>query len=152
MSKCYRLLQLVNTAIGAVTPDTVMPLGVQNRSVETVPICQNTFVVTTTANNVIYVKEAGLYKVTYTAYLTVGGAGDIIVNLQVNGVTVQTATVTVAAAGTYLVAFTYVTSTYIVPPLNAPLAINVQLGSTSVALTGGSSVMQVERTYVNQTT
>ena len=149
MNGVYRLLQLVNTAIGAVAVGSAIPLGVQNQSVETVPNCQNTFVVTTTANNVVYVKEAGLYKVAYTAYLTVGGAGDIIVNLQVNGVTVQTATVTVAAAGTYLVTFTYVTSTYKAVPNNAPLAVNVQLGSTSVAVTGGSSVMQVERVYVN---
>ena len=145
----YRLLQLINTAIGPVAAGAAIPLGVQNRAVETVPNCRNTFTVTTTANNVVYVKEAGLYKVTYTAYLTVGGAGDIIVNLQVNGATVQTATVTVAAAGTYLVTFTYVTSTYVALPVNAPLAVNVQLASTSVALTGGSSVMQFERTYVD---
>lgn len=149
MDDNYRLLQLVNTAIGAVAVGSAIPLGVQNRSVETVPNCQNTFTVTTTANNVVYIKEAGLYKITYTAYLTVGGAGDIIVNLQVNGVTVQTATVTVAAAGTYLVVFTYITSTYVTLPVNAPLAVNVQLGPTSIAVTGGSSVMQFERTYVN---
>ncbi len=149
MNGVYRLLQLVNTAIGAVTPGAAIPLGVQNKAVETVPNCQNTFTATTTANNVVYIKEAGLYKVTYTAYLTVGAAGDIIVNLQVNGVTVQTATVTVAAAGTYLITFTYITSTYNYLPANAPLAVNVQLGTTSAALTGGSSVMQFERTYVN---
>ena len=51
----YRLLQLINTAIGPVAAGAAIPLGVQNRAVETVPNCRNTFTVTTTANNVVNV-------------------------------------------------------------------------------------------------
>lgn len=150
MTTTYRLLQLVNSSIGAVAAGSAIPLGVQNRSVETTPLCRNTFNVTTTANNVVYVNETGFYKITYIGYLTVAAAGDTIVNLQVAGQTVQTATVTVPAAGTYLVTFAYTTRAVNVQGVgNIPLAINLQLGTTSVALTGGSSVLIVERPYVN---
>ena len=150
MNTTYRLLQLVNSSIGAVAAGSAIPLGVQNRAVEQVPACQNTFNVTTTSNNVVYINEPGYYKIIYTGYLTVGAAGDIIVNLQVAGQTVQTATVTVPAAGTYLVTFTYVTKAINIQNVgNVPLAINLQLGLTGVNLTGGSSVTIIERSYSN---
>ena len=135
MNTTYRLLQLVNSSIGAVAAGSAIPLGVQNRAVEQVPACQNTFNVTTTSNNVVYINEPGYYK---------------IVNLQVAGQTVQTATVTVPAAGTYLVTFTYVTKAINIQNVgNVPLAINLQLGLTGVNLTGGSSVTIIERSYSN---
>lgn len=151
MKNDYRALQLINTAIGPVAAGAAMPLGVQNRSVAQVPKCQNTFNVSTTANNVVYLNEAGFWEIKYNASLVAAAAGLLTVNLQVNGVTVATSSVTATAAGdTVPVSITYITRAFSNCgdlPTNLPLPINAQLATGSVAITDGSSTMQFQRTY-----
>lgn len=146
INKGYRLLQLTNSNIGAVAADAMIPVGIMTRQITQGSKCQPTFAVTTSANDALYINEAGFYRITYNAYVTVAAAGTIEVELQINGVTMQTAEVTVAAAGTYLVSFVFVTRAYCNcndGPSNLPILI--QLENTGIALTGGTSNLILER-------
>lgn len=144
--KGYRLLQLTNSNLGAVAEDAMIPVGILTRQVTQGSKCQPTFAVTTSANNAVYINESGFYKITYTAYVTVADAGTIEIELQINGVTMQTAIVTAAAAGTYLVSFVFMTRAFCNcnnGPANLPVL--VQLENTGIALTGGTSNLILER-------
>lgn len=142
----YRLIQITNTSIGAVAANTAIPVGVINNRTGKSSPCAQIFKVTTTANNVININEPGLYKITYNGYLTAGAAaGNVVINLQVNGTTVATATVTATAGGTVSVPLTFV----IRVKGNCCNAINLpailQFINAGVALTGGSGNIILER-------
>lgn len=146
MNSNYRLLQLTNNSVGPVAVDALIPVGIMTRRIEQTPTCENTFTVTTSANNAVYVNEPGFYEITYQGYLTVEAAGDIVIALQVNGVTVQTATVTASAAGTFPVSISFITRAFNNcngNPTNLPMLI--QLQNTGVALTGGTSNLIIQR-------
>lgn len=152
MSKEYRLLQLTNAAIGPIPAATLLPVGIMTRRIVQEDACQNTFDVTTSVNNAIYINETGFYKITYTGYLTAAAAGDIIVELRINGVTMATATVTATAAGTVPVVFTFVTrvlSNCCGNVQNAPALVQLYNADTSVALSGGRSNLIIERVSTN---
>lgn len=148
MSNCgYRLLQLTNNNVGPVAAATVLPIGVMSRKIACQSKCTPTFEVTTTANNVAYINEHGFYKITYTGYLTAGAAGDVIVNLEVNGVVVAVARVTATAAGTVPVSLVFVIRVLknccngaAVNPITA-----IQFRNAGVAITGGTSNVLFER-------
>lgn len=144
----YRLIQVTNSDIGAVAASALVPLGIMTRKVIESPTCDNTFVLTTSANNALYVQEAGFYKISYNGYLTVGAAGTITLQLLINGVVMSTATVTVSAAGTYLVTFVFMTRAFNNCSTNSTnLPLLIQLNNAGVALTGGVSNLIVERVY-----
>lgn len=147
----YRLLQLTNNNIGAVAAATVLPLGVMSRKIACQSTCTPTFEVSTTANNVAYINEPGYYKITYEGSLTAAAAGNVVVNLEVNGAIVNTATVTAAAAGTVGISIAF-----IVRVLNNccnGAAINtpaiIQFRNAGVALTGGNSNVLIEKVANN---
>lgn len=147
MSNCdYRLLQVTNQAVGAVATGAYMPFGITTRLIEK-DCARSTFDVTTSNVNVISINEHGYYKINYDASLVIADAGTITLQLQIGGVTVYTFNLTVAAAGTYSVSFTFMTRAFHNIqglPTNLPLV--VQVLNSGVALTGGVSNIIVERT------
>lgn len=147
MSCKYRLLQLTNNSIGAVAAAAVLPLGVVSRKVANESKCVNTFEVTTTSNNVIYINEPGYYKILYTGSLDVVAAGSIVVNLEVNNVVVSTATVTATAAGTVPVTISFVIRVLgnCCNTVNLPQVL--QFRNNGIALTGGNSNIVIEKIY-----
>lgn len=141
-----RLLQLTNTAVGAVAVDTLLPLGAITRKYCCGTQGQNTFAVSTTGANTITINDTGYYRITYVGSLTTG-AGTLVLNLLANGVAVETVTQTVVA-GTNNVVLDYIVR--VLPncasvPNNAPLTIQVENDATSVAITGGTSNIIVEK-------
>lgn len=147
MCNCDRLLQMQNAAIGAVAPGAFMPFGLVNREVER--SCDtSTFNTTTSGSNLVVINEPGFYAITYTSSLVAGAAGTIALNLQINGTTVYTQSVTATAAGTFPVNFTFYTRVFCNHrgfPTNLPMNVQVQNATTSVALTDGTSLLQVNR-------
>lgn len=141
-----RILQLTNSAVGAVAVDSLLPLGAITRKYCCGTAGQNTFAVSTTGANTITINDTGYYRVTYTGNLTTA-AGTLALNLLVNGATVYTATQT-AVAGTNTVIIDYIIR--VLPNCasvtnNAPLTIQIENDATSVAITGGTSNIIVEK-------
>lgn len=143
----YRLLQLTNGNVGAVPAASLIPLGTVTRQVEQQQSCTETFLETTAVNTTVYVREPGFYKITYNGFLTAGAAGNVVVNLQINGTTVATATVTATAAGTVPVTISFVTRVFNNCCNSNNLPISVQFQNNGVALTGGTSNLTIERVY-----
>lgn len=141
-----RILQLTNTNIGAVAVDTLMPLGTITRKYCCGSAGQNTFNVSTTGANTITINDKGYYNVLYSASLAVAAAGNVVLNLLVNGEVVLTKTETASAAG-----FVDITIPYTVRKLpscaynNLPLTIQVELDDTSIAVTDGTSNIIVNK-------
>lgn len=146
----YKVIQLTNNVIGAVEPNALLPLGAITRRYG----CRcdnnsNVFEVTTTGANSIIINEEGYYHLTYTGNLTAGAIGEIILNLLVNNIEVLSIAQTATAVGdTENVSITYVLR--VLPNCsacinNSPATVQVQLDETSVALTGGSSNIIIEK-------
>lgn len=148
MGNCvYRLLQMQNDNIGAVAVGAYVPFGVVNRLIER-DCARSTFETTTSGANLAVINEPGFYEITYSGSIVAAAVGTLTLNLQINGVTVYTYTVTVAAAGTIPVSFKFITRAfcnYPGLPTNTPLNVQVQNATGSVAITGGTSLLQVER-------
>ena len=147
MNKCYRLLQLTNYDLGPVAVGAYIPVGTMTREVRAGSQCNDTFIVTTSNNNSIYINEQGFYKIAYTGYLEVAVAGDIVVELQISGVTLRTATVTAPAAGTYLVSFDFVTRALKDCCNNVNTQLLVRLLNSGIAITDGEANLVIERVY-----
>lgn len=147
MGNCsYRLLQVTNASLGPIGVGSLIPFGVMTRQVKRSSSCTPTFELTTSVNNSLYINEAGFYKINYQAYVTVAAAGNVVLQLQLNGVTVQTATVTVPGAGTFLVSLTFITrvlNNCCSNVTNIPML--MQILNSGIALTGGTSNLIVER-------
>lgn len=141
-----RILQLTNYSIGSIPTATLLPLGIVTRKLARESLCKDTFNVSTSANNVVYINEPGFYKIVYNASLTAAAAGSLIVNLQLNGVTVSSATVTAAAAGTYNISISFETRVFCnccANTTNVPVLLG--LVNNGVALTGGSGNLIITR-------
>lgn len=143
------MLQLTNASLGALVAGTPaipvpVPLGVMTREVNR-RVCKPTFSVTTTANNATYLNEAGYYKISYQANVVATAAGNLTFNLVIDGVTVQTVTVTAAAAGAYVLSLNFITRVNCgcnARPFQAQL---VQIMSTGGAISSGSSNIIIEK-------
>lgn len=147
----YRLLQLTNNNIGAVAAAAVLPLGVMSRKIACQSTCIPTFDVSTTANNVAYINEPGYYKVTYEGSLTAGAAGNVVVNLEINGAIANTTTVTAAAAGTVGISIAFmvrVLNNCCNGATNNTPAI-LQFRNAGIAITGGNSNVIIEKVANN---
>lgn len=148
MSNKYRVLQLTNNAIGAVAVTNFMPLGVITRRVSRCEACVNTFTTSTTGTNVVSINECGNYNITYNASVIGAAAGVVIATLVVNGVNVYSTSATVAAGSTVNLTLPY--QIRVLPNCNANpvnLPANVQIQLNGVGITGGTSVLKVERVY-----
>ena len=145
----YRVLQLTNSATGAVLANEYMPFGNITRRVQ--DNCGNcsTFNVTTSQADIVYLNEVGNYNVTYSASLIAGAIGEVSVALIVNGTQVYEVGATAAAVGD-VINITLPYQLRVCPncsssPNNCPVSIQIQL--TGVAITGGQSNLLVERVY-----
>lgn len=135
-----KLLQLTNSTIGAVAVNANMPLGKMTRRIVNIPTCQQTIETSSTTDNIAVVNQAGIYRVTYTASVTVAAAGDIVLALNVNGNQVTSATVTAAAAGTFPITLDYETRAFCnCPAVSSNLPAQIEIVNTGIALTGGNS-------------
>lgn len=148
MSNKYRVLQLTNNAIGTVAVTNFMPLGVITRRISRCEACINTFTTSTTGTNIVTINECGNYNVTYNASLIGAAAGVIIATLVFNGVNVYSTSATVAAGDTVNLTLPY--QVRVLPncdamPNNSPATIQIQLNG--VGVTGGTSVLKIERVY-----
>ena len=145
----YRVIQLTNQAVGAVAAGALMPLGAITRRYG----CRNTngnsvFEVSTTGSNTITINEEGYYHLNFTASLTAGVAGEIILDLLQNGIEVLSVAETATAVGdTQNISLNYVIR--VLPSCcvvaNTPAVVQIRLDETSVALTGGTSNVIVEK-------
>lgn len=138
-------LTAVNT-YGAVAVGELLPLGTVTRKFVAGQCSQPTFVAGTTGNNTVTITDAGEYKITYTGTPIAGGAGDVTLNLLLNGATVLTTSQAAAAAGPLNIAFTFIVRVFgnnASNTFNAPATI--QILSTGIALTGGTGNLIVEK-------
>lgn len=143
----YRLIQLTNNNIPAVAVDTNMPLGTITRRVAC-NRCEPTFVVSSSSVDTITINEEGYYKVAYNGALVATDAGVVELTLVVNGVNTYVVGETAVAGATVNVTLDYVVRVFKRCDdiaTNNPMTIQVE--STGVALTSGTSNIIVERVY-----
>ena len=136
----YRLIEMQNTAVGAVASGAFMPFGKVTRRVSNSAGCGVPFQVAYSGADIIQITQKGYYKVEYNASVTVGGAGDITFVLMANGTPIYSITHHVTAAGTYNLNFPKEVRVFANCPscaTNCPMDIQVQLAG--LAITGGTS-------------
>jgi hypothetical protein len=147
MSK-YKLIQLTNATVGAVAVNEYMPLGTITRRLQATDDCCNTFDVTTSSSDIIYINEPGYYNITYSASVIAGAAGIATLSLIANGVTIYSVGATAATGDTVNLTLPYIARVYkncpSAPP-NCPTSIQILL--TGVAITGGTSNLSIEKTF-----
>lgn len=142
-----RLLQLTNTNIGAIATNANMPLGV---ATVVYPGCDNqcgsTYSVTSSTSDTLVINRAGTYQLLYNASLVATAAGNIVLEVKLNGVTKYTVTATATAAGTVNITIPYeiyVPCNCCSNPTNVPAYVQIQ--STGVAITSGTSNLIIDR-------
>lgn len=99
-----RLIELTNGNTGAVAVGGLMPLGAVTRMIGLTPKCTPTWTVSTTQNNVVTISESGIYTATYTGTLVVTEAGDVTVDMLLDGVAIASRTITAVAGASVNVA------------------------------------------------
>jgi hypothetical protein len=142
MSK-YKLIQLTNTNIGALTANTYIPLGLVTRRLNTPCNSCSTFQLANSSSDILYINEPGYYKITYSATLTAGAAGLMSVSLINNQNSIYTVSEEATAAED-IVNITLVYTVRVCPnsccnPGNCPLGIQFQLGDTATGITPNAS-------------
>lgn len=141
-----RLIQLTNYTVGAIPTATVMPLGIVTRKVARESTCKDTFDISSNANNVVYISEPGFYNISYTGNFVATAAGNVVINLQINGTTVQTSTVTATAGGNVQVAINFETRVFKnCNSITNNIPALVGLLNSGVALTSGTSNLVITR-------
>lgn len=144
MCQNWRLIELTNGNIGAVSDGALLPIGAITRKVAREPRCTPTFEVGTTLNNVVTVSECGIYNVSYTGTLIAGAAGTLALSLLADGVVVATRSATVASGDSAIFAL----SKEIRVPTsccNGTTPVTLALQISGVAITGGNGTMIVNR-------
>lgn len=145
----YRMIQLTNKNIQAVAANALMPLGSITRRVCPRTNCCQTFEVTTSGADTVYITEQGYYRVTYNVSAIPAAAGLVSFSLNVGGTSVYIGSATAAAAGdTVNVTISFMVRAFgncASLPVNLPLAIQVE--NTGAALTSAVSNIMIERAY-----
>jgi hypothetical protein len=151
MSK-YKLIQLTNSSIGAIDANTLLPLGIVTRRINSACDCP-TFQVASSTADTVYINEPGYYKVTYSATFTAAAAGNVSVSLLTNQATVYTVTEEATAAEDIV----NVTLPYVIrvcpnscsSPYNCPMTVQFKLGDTALGITPDPSTANliIERVY-----
>lgn len=141
MSK-YKLIQFTNSNIGAIPANGFIPVGLISRRVNTSACNCNTFSVSSSNADSVYLNEPGSYKVTYVGSFNAAAEGDFSVSLIANGVSVITSQETVTAAED-MVNITLVYVMRVCPnccsaPANCPMSIQMQLGTGATSATDPS--------------
>jgi hypothetical protein len=152
MSK-YKLIQLTNTNIGAILADNYMPLGLVTRKINSSDTCCPVFQVTSSNSDTVTINEPGFYKITYSATMTAGAAGNISLTLVANQSDVYTVTEEATAAED-IVNLTLVYILRVCPnscssPYNCPTTIQIKLGDVATGITPSPSTANliIERIY-----
>lgn len=145
---CYRVIQLTNTNIGAVTVNNLLPLGLITRRIFDKSGCCPTFTTNTTSTNVLTINECGNYNISYSLSGIASAAGIVTATILVNNTATYTVSTTVVAGATFNLTLPY--QIRVLPncasnPTNNPVNISIQLGG--VGITGGTSNLLVERVY-----
>lgn len=142
MSK-YKLIQLTNTNIGAITADTLIPLGLVTRRYNAPVDNCSTFEVASSAADTLYITEPGYYKITYSMVATAGAAGVMGVSLIANQNVVTTVSQDVTAAEDIVdLTLIYVIRVYpncCSTPANCPVAVQMKLGDVATGITPNPS-------------
>ena len=145
----YRMIQLTNKNIQAVSANTLMPLGSITRRVCPRTNCCQTFEVTTSGADTVNITEQGYYRVTYNVSAISAAAGLVSFSLNVGGTSVYIGSATAAAVGdTVNVTIPFMVRAFgncASLPVNLPLAIQVE--NTGAALTSAVSNIMIERAY-----
>lgn len=145
----YRMIQLTNKTIQAVSANALMPLGSITRRVCPRTNCCQTFEVTTSGADTVNITEQGYYRVTYNVSAIPAAAGLVSFSLNVGGTSVYIGSATAAAAGdTVNITIPFMVRAFgncASLPANLPLAIQVE--NTGAALTSAVSDILIERTY-----
>jgi hypothetical protein len=144
-----KILQLTNSAIGAVAADVNLPLGVTTAiyPFDTNNCCP-TYSITSSTSDTLSVNKSGTYKVVYSLSGIAGAAGDVVVTMKVNGVAKYAVSATATADGTVNLTLPYelyVPCNCAAAPINVPAAI--QFENSGVALTGGTSNLIVSKEF-----
>jgi hypothetical protein len=103
-----RILQLTNSAIGAIVANQNMPLGV---TTVVYPFdtssCYPTYTVTSSTADTLTINKSGTYNFIYNTSVVATDAGVVTFELKVNGVTKYTVSTTATAGGTVNVSIPY---------------------------------------------
>lgn len=145
----YKLLQLTNNAVGAVAADSLIPLGTVTRKISCQNNCADTFSVSSSASDTVYLNTPGYYKITYVASLLPGAASAVTVSLLANGTSVNSSTAESSAIG-YSVNIVVSFVIRVFPNCNSssnnvPVSVQMQLSTTDV--TGGNANLIIEKVY-----
>lgn len=122
-----KLIQLTNSAIGAVEVDSFMPLGI----ITTIyPSYSQTYysggpvyTVTSSTSDTLQVNKSGTYKIIYNASVVATAAGDVTLGLIVNGTSRYSVTETATEAGTVNLTIpfeVYIPGNCCTSPINIP--------------------------------
>jgi hypothetical protein len=143
MSK-YKLIQLTNTAIPALTADEYIPLGLVTRRLNAPISGCSPFQIGSSTSDILYLNEPGYYKITYSATMVAGAAGTISVSLISN----QNSIYTVSEEATAAADIVNLTLPYVLrvcpnccaSPNNYPVGIQFKLGDTATGITPNPSI------------
>jgi hypothetical protein len=152
MSK-YKLIQLTNNNIGALTAGSLIPLGLTTRRVNAPCDGCSAFEVASSTSDTVYITEPGYYKVTYSMDLNPAAAGTASVTLVTNQTDVYTVSEAVTAAED-IVNLTLIYVIRVCPnscatPFNCPVAVQLKLGdvATGITPTASTANLIIERVY-----
>jgi hypothetical protein len=142
-----KILQLTNSAIGAVAANTYLPLGA---TTVVYPFdtynCFPTYTVTSSTSDTLSINKSGTYRVIYSLSGVAEAAGEVVVTMNVNGVAKYAVSTTATADGTVNLTLpyeVYIPGNCATAPINVPAAI--QFENAGVALTGGTSNLIVSK-------
>lgn len=145
----YKLLQLTNNAVGAVAAESLIPLGAVTRKISCRNNAADTFSVSASAADTVYLNTPGYYKITYNASLFPGAASAVTLSLLVNGTSVNSATAESAAIGDSVnIVVSFVIRVFPncrTSSNNVPVSVQMQLATTAV--TGGNANLIIEKVY-----
>ena len=136
----YKIIEMQNDAIGAVSINGFMPLGSITRRISTSTGNGVPFDVTSSGADTILLTTKGYYKAIYNASLTVGAAGPVTVTMLANGNPVYSVTENASGAGSVnltLIKEIRVYANCPSMPTNCPTRVQFQLSGS--AITGGTS-------------
>lgn len=149
MSK-YRVLQLTNSDMIAVTANSLVPFGNITRRIQDNDGCCSTFNVTTSNADTVYLNEIGNYDITYSGSFIAAEAGEVSVALIFNGVQLYEVGATASAADD-VVNLTLPYQVRVCPncassPNNCPASVQIKLTGVAVAV-GSVANLLIERVY-----
>ena len=147
MTTTYKQIQLTNQNLQDVAVNQYIPLGKVTRRINAPYNCCNTFIVTSSTNDTLVINDPGFYKVTYSLTATAAAAGEVTVNLVLDGTSIHSVTQTIvdeANAVNLTIVYTIrVASNSASDPANVPVTLQMQ--NTGIALTGETANLIVEK-------